>query len=115
MSARDELALVLANAQRVRNGSSTLPSADHASRLAFDDADAILAAGYSKPRTITTAHQLETLPFGSAVQTSDESDTVVLRCEGANFRNQSGADLSATDLWRYGTHPFTLIYSPEES
>lgn len=48
MSARDELALVLANAQRFRNGSSALPSADHVSRLALDDADAVLAAGYRK-------------------------------------------------------------------
>jgi hypothetical protein len=82
----------------------------HAARLAAEEA---LEA--SKPRTVTTAAQLEALPFGSAVQTSDESDTVVLRCEGNNFRNQSGADLSATDLWRYGTHPFTVLYSPEAS
>jgi hypothetical protein len=76
-------------------------------------ADAILAAGYRKPRTITTPYQLESLPFGSAVQTSDESDTVVLRCDGNNFRNQSGYELSATDLWRYGTRPFTVLYEPE--
>ena len=76
-------------------------------------ASAILAAGYRKPRTITSAYQLESLPFGSAVQTSDESDTVVLKCDISNFRNQSGYELSATDLWRYGTRPFTVIYEPE--
>lgn len=74
-------------------------------------AEAALEA--AKPRTITTAAQLEDLPFGSAVQTSDASDVVVLRCEGNGFRNQSGAELSATDLWRYGTRPFTVIYEPE--
>jgi len=52
MNAREELALVLANAQRFRNGSSMLPSAAHVSRLALDDADAVLAAGYSKPKVI---------------------------------------------------------------
>jgi len=29
--------------------------------------DAILAAGYSKPRTITTAEELDALPDGSAI------------------------------------------------
>lgn len=73
-------------------------------------ADAILAAGYRKPRTITTAAELEALPFGSAVQTSDASDVVVLKSEGRYFRNQSGFELSVEDLWRYGTQPFTVIF-----
>lgn len=71
---------------------------------------AILAAGYRKPRTIKSADALEALPFGSAVQTSDSSDVVVLKCEGRNFRNQSGCELSVEDLWRYGTQPFTVIF-----
>jgi len=71
------------------------------------DASALKAA---QSRTITTAAQLEALPFGSAVQTSDESDTVVLKGEGVVFRNQSGAELLATDLWRFGTGPFTVIF-----
>jgi len=71
MNAREELALVLANAQRFRNGSSMLPSAAHVSRLALDDADAILAAGYSKPRTITTEAELESLPVGSVIWAFD--------------------------------------------
>jgi hypothetical protein len=103
MSARDELA------RTIRWNLMSAISDFQAKEVA----KAVLAAGYSKPRTIRTAAELEALPFGSAVQTSDESDTVVLRCEGVNFRNQSGADLSATDLWRFGTHPFTLIYTPE--
>lgn len=75
-------------------------------------AQGILAAGYRKPRTITTAAALEALPHGSAVQTSDESDTVVLKDGSTDFRNQSGCELSATDLWRYGTRPFTVLYEP---
>jgi len=71
VNAREELALVLANAQRFRNGSSMLPSAAHVSRLALDDADAVLAAGYSKPRTITTVEELDALPDGSMVMDSD--------------------------------------------
>lgn len=72
----------------------------------------VIDAGYRKPRTITTFAELEALPFGSAVQTSDDSDTVVLRSEGEFFRNQSGADVDWTTLWRHGTHPFTVLYEP---
>jgi hypothetical protein len=79
----------------------------HEARVVAEEALAAV-----KPRSITTAAQLEDLPFGSAVQTSDPSSVVVLRCEGNDFRNQSGAELSATDLWRYGTHPFMVIYEP---
>lgn len=78
-------------------------------------ADKLIDAGYRKYRVITTFAELEALPFGSAVQTSDPSDVVVLRCEGNDFRNQSGCNLTATDLWRYGTRPFTVLYVPEES
>lgn len=79
---------------------------------AEDIADAMIAAGYRKPRTIKTAAELEALPLGSAVQTSDDDDTVVLRSEGRDFRNQSGCELSVEVLWRYGTRPFTVIYEP---
>jgi hypothetical protein len=65
------------------------------------------------PRVITTAEELVALPFGSAVQTSDTSDTVVLKAEDGLFRNQSGYELTASVLWRWGTKPFTVIYEPE--
>lgn len=71
------------------------------------DASALKA---TQPRTITNAADLAALPFGSAVQTSDSSDTVVLKGEGEFFRNQSGAEVSWTDLWRFGTRPFTVIF-----
>jgi hypothetical protein len=111
MSARDELAALIGSKLDRLFGSREFGPA----KQDFDLADELIAAGYSKPRTITTAEELEKLPYGSAVQTSDETDTVVLKDKGAAFRNQSGCELSATDLWRFGTHPFTLIYSPEES
>ena len=111
MSDRDELAEVIATELDTIFGHRIAGPAQQDLKLA----DALLVAGYRKPRTITTAAQLEGLPFGSAVQTSDPSDVVVLKCEGNGFRNQSGAELSATDLWRYGTRPFTVIYEPESS
>ena len=105
MTARDELAEIIQDCGEYIPGS-------HADDYVSPDkaAEAILAAGYTKPRTIKGAYELEALPFGSAVQTSDESDVVVLRSEGRNFRNQSGYELSVETLWRYGTQPFTVIY-----
>jgi hypothetical protein len=101
MSARDELAAIIDDRW---HGYGYNPQGA---------ADAVIAAGWRPPaRTIETWAELEALPFGSAVQTSDDSDTVVLRCEGRDFRNQSGAEVSVETLWRYGTHPFTVIYEP---
>lgn len=59
MSAHDELAELLWN------------EAGSDPRHAAEAADAILAAGYSKPRTITTADELDGLPVGSVVKDED--------------------------------------------
>ena len=57
---RDELAGIIARAFRV-----------HPNGVAYVDhkggADALLAAGYRKPRTITTAEELDALPRGAVV------------------------------------------------
>ena len=105
---RDELAEIIQDCGEYIPGS-------HADDYVSPDkaADHILAAGYRKPRVIKSAAALEALTFGSAVQTSDDSDVVVLRSEGRSFRNQSGAELSVEDLWRYGTQPFTVIFEAE--
>lgn len=73
-------------------------------------ADGLIVAGYRKTRTITTLEELEALPVGSAVQTSDTSDTVVLKGSDGFFRNQDGYPLAARALARWGTQPFTVIY-----
>jgi hypothetical protein len=68
--------------------------------------------GYRKPRTVTTVEELDALATGAAVQTSDDTDTVVLKSADGCWRNQDGADLDRATLWRYGTHPFMLIFEP---
>lgn len=75
-------------------------------------ADAILASGYRKPRTIKSYDELCALPYGSAVQTSDTSDTVVLRSDGMDFVNQSGHTVTAPVLWDFGSKPFVVLYEP---
>ena len=107
MNARDELALTIHThhcIESVHNEDCMFWADDH------ESAEAVRTAGYSKPRTITTVAQLYSLAFGSAVQTSGGSDTVVLRGNRDLFINQSGAEVPADVLWRYGTHPFTVIF-----
>lgn len=112
MSARDELESIITRA--VNDGlvgyDVCMPHVEIA--VAVDD---ILAAGYSKPRTISTVEELDALPDGAAVQTSDESDTVVMRDRPIGFRNSSGYEVSIEILWRHGIRPFTVLYTPKES
>jgi hypothetical protein len=58
MSARDELAELI----RGLDGPATLGGPEVA--------DAILAAGYRKPQTITTAEELDTLGVGTVIRTA---------------------------------------------
>lgn len=60
MTARDELAELLAD---------TIPQFHEYADAFGEIADAILAAGYSKPRTITTAEELDALPNGATLKT----------------------------------------------
>jgi hypothetical protein len=60
-------------------------------REVFVAADAILAAGYAKPRTITTVEELDALPIGSVIRTSgveDECDPRVA-VKAAFWHNES--------------------------
>jgi len=62
MSARDELADVIAWRYHAANPRPTV--------LDGAVADAILAAGYSKPRTITTVEELDALANGTVIRTA---------------------------------------------
>jgi hypothetical protein len=66
----------------------------------------------TEPRTIQSLAALVALPPESAVQTSDPSDTVVLKGEDGLFRNAFGGEVPADTLWHYGTKPFVVIYEP---
>jgi hypothetical protein len=69
MSARDELAKLLFQ-QNVSNAAA--PTAPEIIMLCEYAADAILAAGYRKPRTITTEAELHALRDGSAVSAAGD-------------------------------------------
>jgi hypothetical protein len=76
--------------------------------------DAILAAGYVKPRTITTIDELDELPVGSVLIDRDRDI-----CQ--RFRGGWRATIHEPndDPWLTGTLevdlPATVIYSPEAS
>lgn len=90
------------------------PAGQGAVHVATHVAATLIAAGYRKPRTIENLAELAALPAESAVQTSDPSDTVVLKGDDGLFRNYGAGEVGVDDLWRYGAKPFTVIYEPQE-
>lgn len=101
-AARKELAALIAKCFRIHpNGTAYL---DHAA-----GADAIIAAGYTKPRTITTVEELDALPNGSFIETEQggywQADKrghgEIWWLEPGNPRSSLSEDLTlpATVLW----------------
>jgi len=66
MTARDELAGTIL-ATRHMKALHLETAAEIVTHVAGGVADALLAAGYSKPRAITTVEELDALPVGSVV------------------------------------------------
>ena len=64
---REELALILVNAQRSRYSIAPRTTTEHCSESCWAEVDAILAAGYRKPRQVTTVEELDALPDGSII------------------------------------------------
>jgi hypothetical protein len=89
MSARDELGELIS------------------SRHTMAAADAILAAGYSKPRMITTAEELDALPDDSVVL--DEMDGPLTKV-GDWWHSPSDEMRSHSAII-----PATVLYTPKES
>ena len=76
MTARDELENIVHDAM--------YPGGDRDDRMTwprsiFDAATAFLAAGYTKPRTISTVEELDALPVGAIVQ-----DAYAVGCQRTN-------------------------------
>ena len=82
MSERNELADIL-NEATFEDG---LPTIDFTELQRA--ADAILAAGYRKPRTVTTAAELDALPMDSAVGCFDSADGTLLQVYSQNVHGE---------------------------
>ena len=103
MNARDELAKVIEQAYDLNEGMATFELLAHA----------ILAAGYVKPRTITTVEELDALPAGSVLNTDagawekvdpDDADDITFWLQAGNRRWNLSRDI---------TLPATVLYEPE--
>lgn len=121
MNERDELAKAVFVADNynatddvILSDWEALVESDGDASYAHRIAQGLIQAGYRRPRTITSLAELAALPPESAVQTSDTSDTVVLKGGDGLFVNAFGGEVGADDLWRYGTKPFTVIYEPQQ-
>jgi hypothetical protein len=106
MNARDELAEIIQDAGEYIAGS-------HAHDYVNPDkaADAILAAGYSKPRIINSREELDGLPEESVV-IDYEGD--VSQKRGGLWCGYETTPLNSTRLARIAG-PFTVLYEPEAS
>lgn len=115
MSERDELAKVIFNSNR---GNTQIDLQDDrrlkGSQLAWAgySADAILAAGYRRPRTVTTVEELDALPAGSMILDSDPD--ALLRTESAGWYSVHDGDhipYSSSAI----TLPATVLHEPDPS
>jgi hypothetical protein len=95
---RDELADILLS-DALRNSDA------YGREYALAEADVILAAGYRKPRTVTTVAELDALPAGSVIR---ESLLVCIKWGSGSWGTFSGDsyDSSRIDL------PVTVLYTP---
>ena len=113
MNARDELMAVVMEADKTSNSPTVFTIWDHMT-------DAILAAGYSKPRTITTAEEIRELPALSIVVYDDmanggplqtyvvpDDGTVMFKdCEEFHLMTFGGDYIDAKDM----PLPLTAVY-----
>lgn len=114
MSTRDELRGTLSN---TLCNASNYPKRAQPHLLGGDmsavldkTADAILAAGYTKPRTITTAEELDALPFGSVIL--DPIGLSLHKNEFTGWRASNGAKGITLDMLANEALPATVLYEP---
>lgn len=113
MNARDELSTVIGEQFEHPAGPNCPVCAD-----VVRAANAILAAGYSKPRTITTEEDVEALPEGSRLYSPGTHDFWILNDlsdhGGVKVYGTGGGYTYIRDFIRQQA-PMTVIYTPEES
>jgi len=115
VSARDELLGTLCNT--VCNASNYTKRAQpyllgsDMSIVLDKTTDAILAAGYRKPRIITTAEELDALPTGSVIL--DPIGLSLHKNEFTGWVSSNGAKKITADMLEREALPATVLYEPE--
>lgn len=119
MSARDELAGIL-HGKGAYCGSCGYEDGECAdcTDVLSGYADAILAAGYRRPRTITTAEELGALPNGSLLLSGDRIrmySGAVWRVKSGGMIERVGKELDGVTPFRYFVDPLpaTVLHEPE--
>jgi hypothetical protein len=105
MSDRDELAEVIQNNLYATDGCEQIGLLE-----SEEIADAILAAGYRNPRTVTTAEELDALPRYSVIRTHQDD----VYTKHYDFYEESD-NWEARDRMSIHTHdlPATVLHTPE--
>jgi hypothetical protein len=112
---RDDLAAIIASPESVDGGPvSCGPNAVYAARTA----DAILAAGYRKPRTVSSVEELDGLPNGTLLLASDRYPSYagsVWRVKSGGMIERVGLELKGVTPLRYFKDPLpaTVLHEPE--
>jgi hypothetical protein len=107
MNARDELAKLIESGY---GDDTTDCPYDHAPTIA----DAILAAGYRKPRTITTAEELDALPSGASILWGGKVyGAARVHQKGRAYWFRPGR-VGHTVVTPSVVYPATVLYEPEE-
>jgi len=105
---REELAGTVASHFRV-----------HGNGLAYIEhnaaADAILAAGYRKPRTVSTVEELEALPIGSVVLDRDGMalQNTQFDLSGTGWNAANGTRDIEREVLEADAFPATVVYEAE--
>jgi hypothetical protein len=82
-------------------------------RTATKAVERILAAGYSKPRTIATIEELDALPAGSVIL--DPIGLSLHKNAFTGWCSSNGAKEIPADMLAREALPATVLYSPEAS
>ncbi|WML63638.1 hypothetical protein [Rhodococcus sp. AH-ZY2] len=80
-------------------------------------ADAILAAGYRKPRTVTTIEELDKLPDGAVIRGAHGQISVIHRgqVDGRPYIEVHYAGTEEIDFdYQYISLPAMVLYAPED-
>lgn len=109
MTAREELAQVIAGKLDTIFGARDFGPAQQDYKLA----DALLAEGYRKPRTITTVEELDALPTGSVIL--DPIGLSLHKNPFTGWNASNGAKEITADMLQGEALPATVIYEPDKT
>ncbi|NKT41786.1 hypothetical protein GS676_02745 [Rhodococcus hoagii] len=106
MSTRDELANLIDDAAEWATSQGRICSP-------HEVADAILAAGYSRPRVVETVEELDTLSRGARILTPKTGNVWWPSRHGRGWDGSNGGYTFTRDLLEQ-EGPATVLYLPEE-